>query len=190
VSEHLSIDGRPPGRGDHIARWIIIPLWIVLLLVVGVFWFVFTTVRVDGDSMLPTLRNNDRVLVTKGYTVPIRGDIVSSMAPARGGGEESIIKRVIGIPGDEIVIKGDVVFVNGTREPGIDHFIVGPEPYDTIGPIRVPPGRIFVVGDNRPDSMDSRFAQIGFIPIEKVNGRAVAIFAPWGRIRLLPQHDW
>jgi len=161
---------------------------------------------IPSGSMEPTLMPGDRVLVLKVpyyFHDPRRGDIIvfedpdPKKAPDRGavGGffhwmfqglgvqkpeNEDFIKRVIGLPGDVISAKGGKVYVND--QPLI-------EPYLTVrtedfASTTVPPDSLFVMGDNRGNSLDSRFG-LGFIPIDKVIGKAELIIWPPSRMRLL-----
>lgn len=137
-------------------------------------FFMFFTV--SGDSMLPTLHNNDKLLVYKFRYEPQRGDIVTIDCSKELG--KSIIKRVIAIPGDTVRINYDTheVFVNGqllnenyinepTRTRG-DGFI----PNNTT--VSVPEGHVIVFGDNRNHSLDSRYSEVGAVPIDTLYGRA------------------
>lgn len=170
----------PPGRGDRIARRILVPLLIAFILVTAVFNIWFDQIMVDGDSMEPTLRHGDRVLVTKGYDTPRRGDVVVVRARPRGGGpEREFVKRVVAIEGDTVsVVRGRAV-VNGRAEPR-DYETRLSESDITTSEIEVPTGTVFTLGDNRPVSYDSRF--YGPASIEAVHGRVAAIWAPIGRI--------
>jgi len=93
-----------------------------------------------------------------------------------------LIKRVVGLPGDEISVQDGVLFVNGERQE---------EPYvnnrspdtSSFGPAAVPEGKVFVMGDNRADSLDSRF--IGPVLFENIEGEAFMLFWPPGHIRLI-----
>ncbi|MBS3957142.1 MAG: signal peptidase I [Clostridiales bacterium] len=170
----------PPGRGDRIARRIIVPLLIVFILVTAVFNVWFDQTFVDGDSMEPTLRHGDRVLVTKAYDTPRRGDVVLVLARPRGGGpEREFLKRVVAIEGDTIAVVRGVAIVNGAQEPGEYATLLSQDDI-TTREIKVPAGTVFTLGDNRPISYDSRF--YGPAPIEAVLGRVIAIWAPIGRI--------
>jgi signal peptidase I len=136
-------------------------------------------VRVDGFSMKPTLQDGEYVLVNKlayRFGEPQRGDIIV-FRPVNPG--EELIKRVIGLPGDTVDIQDGRVLVNGQEisEP----YIAAP-PKDG-GKWDVPQGYLFVMGDNRNNSSDSR--AIGPIPLENVIGKSVLIYWPppeWGII--------
>jgi signal peptidase I len=161
---------------------------------------------IPSGSMEPTLMPGDRVLVLKVpyyFHDPRRGDIIvfedpdPKAQPDRGvvGGffhwmfqglgvqkpeHEDFIKRVIGLPGETVWAKGGSVYVDGTK---LD------EPYLTqktedFPHTKVPDGELFVMGDNRGNSLDSRFG-LGFIPLDKVIGKAEVIIWPPGRAGLL-----
>jgi signal peptidase I len=154
----------------------------VFTAVVLVFFVVFTAVRVEGDSMEPVLLPDDRVLVTRAYVDPRRGDIVAADMQTETG-QEGVIKRVVALPGDEVVVEGDLIYVNGALSDAAPQAIVvarGPR----SRPMIVPPDHVYLAGDNRPISYDSRFA--GPVPLEAVTGRVVAVFSPATRWRLIP----
>ncbi|HEY3318281.1 MAG TPA: signal peptidase I [Coriobacteriia bacterium] len=161
--------------------WLLVPLAVVLVGVLLVFFVFFHYTTVEGDSMKPTLLPEDRLLLTKGYGQPRRGDVVVFVLDENGR-EVEVVKRVVGIPGDSVVTKGDLAWVNGEPEPKGFDVLVGASQRRT-GPSRVPEGSLFVLGDNRAVSLDSRF--IGFVRLDYVLGRAVAVFSPVTRIRTL-----
>jgi len=148
--------------------------------------FLFAPIVVDGLSMMPTLHNQDRMIVNKfsyRFGEPNRFDIIVFHAPEG----KDYIKRVIGLPGDEIEYKDDTLYVNGKayEEPYLDEYkkavIDGPltEPFtleEKIGKKKVPEGELFVMGDNRRYSKDSR--HIGTIPMEKVLGNTNILYWP------------
>lgn len=145
-------------------------LAVVLFLAIN---FVSARVRVDGFSMVPTLKDGEFVLVSKvnyRFTPVERGDIIVFHFPMDPGQE--LIKRVIGLPGDVVRVQQGKVSVNGQ---------VLDEPYIAAAPAyagewTVPPNQLFVLGDNRNDSSDSH--SWGFLPFEKVVGKAVVIYWP------------
>jgi signal peptidase I len=134
----------------------------------------------DGPSMQPNLYIGYRVMTEKiSYRLhaPQRGDIVVVDPP---GGGTALIKRVVGLPGDEVRVTRGHTWINGSLldEPWVAYF--GGRNY---GPARVPQGYLFIMGDNRVESLDSR--AIGPVPIEKVRGRAWLIYWPINHSRLL-----
>lgn len=151
---------------------------IALLLAFLLRMFVFDVVMVEGSSMHPTLESGDRLIVLKlGYRfrLPEHGDIVVFRNPDNP--RVNYIKRVIGVEGDRVEIKDGKVYVNGKAlvEPYIAEPTLGEYP-ETV----VPEGTIFVMGDNRNFSRDSRNSQVGFIPLENVVGKAkIRIWPLW-----------
>ncbi len=165
--------------------------------------FVVQAFYIPSGSMEPTLLPGDRVLVQKAFDSPGRGDIVvfedphPGRRPDRGivdgflhwlseglgfarPQEEDIIKRVIGLPGETVELRDGELWVDGRRVP--EPYLRG-LPVDTrdFGPVTVPDGRLFVLGDNRLNSNDSRFG-LGFVPRDKVVGEAFVIIWPPSRI--------
>jgi signal peptidase I len=155
-----------------------VPLVVVLALILVGLWLLFGVAYaaeyVDGDSMLNTLASGDRMLMTRSYPVPARGDIVSADVVVDGT-PDRILKRIVALPGDTVEVHGDNVWVNGVIAtwPGV---IIGPDDTFHLGPFEIPSGEVYLLGDNRPVSLDSRF--IGSVPIPQIAGRAVAIFSP------------
>lgn len=144
---------------------------VVIALVIKSFFF--DTARVVGSSMVPTLENGDFLLVNKiGYRLgePEFGDIVILEANA----QDEYVKRVIGLPGDTIEVKDQVAYRNGEA---LDEPYINPGTYPDYPKITVPEGKYFVMGDNRGNSKDSRFADLG--PIEKERIESHAIFRYW-----------
>jgi signal peptidase I len=171
----------PRVSGDRIARVILVPLLALFAAIVLVFFVFFQPVRIDGPSMLPTLRTEDRVLITRGAKDLSRGDVVV-LVTDEGGVPIELVKRVIGLPGDVVDVRGDVAYVGGVREPARGQKVV-PGHAVTTPAITVPQGEIYVMGDNRPLSEDSRY--IGTVPLSGVKGKVVAVFAPFQRARFV-----
>lgn len=159
--------------------------------------FIIQAFRIPSGSMIPTLRIGDQILVSKlSYGLknpfhdrylfrtgsPKRGDVVVFKYPKDES--KDFIKRVVGIPGDHIVIRKKQIFVNGVlqKEPYIQ--ILDPttdqSPRDNFE-TTVPPHSYFVMGDNRDDSYDSRFW--GFVKSRKIVGRAILIYWSWSKDR-------
>jgi signal peptidase I len=151
--------------------------------------FVVQAFRIPSDSMVPTLIQGDRVLVNKlSYEAHDlnRGDVVVFSRPpglpAGPGEPEDLIKRVIGLPGDELVTRDGDVYVNDRvlNEPYLPE---GTASYGLDQPITVPDDQVFVMGDNRENSTDSRV--FGPIESDTVIGRAFMVMWPPGRIGAL-----
>jgi signal peptidase I len=152
--------------------------------------FFFTPIVVDGKSMNPTLQNKDRMVVTK-IGEPKRFDIVVFHAPDG----RDYIKRVIGLPGDSIEYKNDVLYINGKayNEPYLEKykkrlndrtFTYSFTLKETaVGSDTVPKDSLFVMGDNRGHSKDSR--DIGAIPMEKVIGTTNVVYYPIKEIKIV-----
>jgi signal peptidase I len=171
----------PPGRGERVAQRVVVPLALALIAILLVFYVLFSTAIVSGPSMIPTLKDGDRLLLTKSYNVPHRGDVIVTVVSENGTPVE-LVKRVIAIPGDRVEIRRDVAYVNGVVEPkrgqvvSTSFSISAPE-------LTVAPGYLYVMGDNRPVSEDSRF--LGPVPLSGARGRVLAVFAPITRIGLI-----
>ncbi len=159
-----------------------------ILIAVVLIVFIYQPVKVEGTSMMPALKDQERIFINK-FTYRLgsiqHGDTVVFRFPEDPS--KSYIKRVIAIPGDRVRIDAGQVYVNGQalKEPYvIDHDNVS---WPAPGPVEdqtVPAGRYFVLGDNRTFSSDSR--TWGFVPRENIYGKAV--FAYWpldlmGRLR-------
>jgi signal peptidase I len=168
--------------GERIAKLIVIPLLLLLIAILLVFFVFFAPVTIDGPSMLPTLRSGDRVLITRGDKSVKRGDVIVLVVDEAGRKIE-LVKRVVGLAGDSVEIRNDVAFVNGAQEPSLGQFVGDPQYSTTESAITVPAGRLYVMGDNRPLSEDSRY--IGTVAMSGVMGRVVAVFAPLQRFRLV-----
>lgn len=151
-----------------------------LTCVVLVFTFLIRIVGVDGTSMESTLMHEDRLLLYSWGYEPQRGDIVVINRYA----EEPLIKRVIAVPGDTIDIDNQgTVWLNGAvlEEPYLDpdrlQNGIGTPRNQFSGPLTVPDGYLFVMGDNRMNSKDSRSQDVGLVRAGDVMGKAV--FRVW-----------
>ena len=141
--------------------------------------------QVEGSSMEPTLHTDERVLVNKlaylSFGQPERGDVVVFHAWSQ---QEDFIKRVIGLPGDTVEIKDNRVFVNEAPldEPYLDQPTSGQE-----GPVCVGTDEVFVMGDNRGNSSDSRL--YGPLPRAQIVGKAWLRYWPFGLAGAIPDGD-
>jgi signal peptidase I len=148
----------------------------LIALIVVVKFFVAEPFRIPSQSMEPTLKPGDQALVDKlAGKPPHRGDLVAFHAPRTG---EILLKRVVAVGGDTVGLEDGVLVVDGRQihEPYAD-----PKAIDSVyfGPVKVRPGTVFVMGDNRANSEDSR--DFGAVPTNRIIGRAVARVWPPGR---------
>ena len=155
----------------------------ILAGIVLVFVFFVRVITVDGDSMLPTLQNNDRLVLLSNlwYSSPERGDVVVARIPEFSS--EPIVKRVIAVEGDVIDIDfvSGIVSVNGEqlqenyiRELTLRHF--GSE--GVSFPLEIQQGHVFLMGDNRNDSYDSRYEPIGQVDCRYILGKVIFLAIP------------
>ncbi len=172
---------------------------IAILIALFIRTFVVQAFKIPSGSMKPTLLVGDHLLVNKfvyGVKIPFlrktlipvdnpeRGDIVVFIYPVDRS--KDFIKRVVGVAGDTIAIKNKRIYINGS--PSDDGHgvhtdsLIFPgslQPRDNFGPVTVPPGHLFVMGDNRDESYDSRFW--GFVELRDVLGKAFIIYWSWDR---------
>ena len=135
----------------------------------------------SGPSMQPNMYQGYRLMIEKvsyRFHLPQRGDIVVVDRP---GEEVSLVKRVMGLPGETVEVRDGHVFINGQRieEPWILYF-GGPD----YGPAKIPEGYVFIVGDNRQNSRDSR--AIGPVPISTIEGKVWLVYWPLDKIEFVP----
>ena len=175
---------RAPKKGGGLLEFLVI-LLVAFALVFGfVKPFVLEAFRVPSESMVPTLEVGDRFLANKfiyRMSEPERGDVIVFRSVE--GGDEDLVKRIVAVAGDEVSVENGVLRVNG--EPQDEPYTNKGFPDDGsfFGPTRVPEGEVFVMGDNRANSRDSRF--FGPVPLENIEGEAFASFWPPSRIGLL-----
>jgi len=184
-------------KNKSVIREYVEAIAIAVLLALFVRTFVVQAFKIPSGSMLPTLQIGDHLLVNKfSYGVklpvtgtvllprsgPVRGDVVVFRFPR----DRSLdyIKRVIGTGGDTVEVREKQVFVNGEKiaDPHAhfttrDIMSAAAGPRDNFGPVTVPEGKIFVMGDNRDNSYDSRFW--GFVDLRDVRGKALIIYWSW-----------
>ncbi len=192
----------------------------VALVVLCIRWILIEPYRIPSGSMIPTLLVGDQLMVNKltyGVQIPFttkalftlktpkRGDVIIFKYPPKPT-EPAYVKRVVGLPGDEVMVRQGQLLINGREVPrqpagvytgpndrspcssmyrfvenldGVSHNILlchGSHEADNFGPVRVPPGNLFGMGDNRDNSADSR--TWGFIPLGNLKGRALFIHLP------------
>ncbi len=179
----------PPKKKKSEAKEWIKAIVVALVLVIIIRGFLFEPFIVDGPSMQPNFYTGERVIVNKIlYDIrdPHPGEVVVLKVPSQN---RDFIKRIIAVGGDTVKVDGDTVTVNGKAisEPyiqaAIDHahaqgstYNINNFPTEQIPDGKVPQGYVFVMGDNRSNSQDSRM--IGYVPLGDIIGRADVIFWP------------
>ncbi len=179
---------KPKSLRHHLIEWGII-LVVALVVSMGLRAVAFQTFFIPSVSMQPTLQIGDRIVVDKlavRFGTINRGDVVVFKAPPAedcgGAPVTDLVKRVIGIPGDHLYSVGNTIYVNGTKlNEAWPHI----EPLGTAiatanNPIVVAPNHYFMMGDNHPDSCDSRYW--GTIPRSDIIGKAFVRIWPISRI--------
>lgn len=206
------VDGKPAGAGKKekgrlaFLKELPVLLLVAFLLALLIKTFLIQAFYIPSESMEPTLDVGDRVLVNKvvyHLHPPRRGDILVFEDPhaesdrtwlsaflhwlTEGLGvstnpEKDFIKRVVALPGETVEVHRGVVMIDG--EPLREPYLNPIEDFSDFPPTRVPEGMLFVMGDNRTNSSDSR-GPLGFIPYDRVVGRAFVIIWPPGRLQWL-----
>lgn len=142
--------------------------------------FIGQVTVVRGASMEPTLHDNERLVANKisyRFETPERGEIIIFKPPLEI--KRNYIKRIIGVPGDKIEITKGEIYLNDKK---LEEPYVKNRSHEDMPPTIVPDNSFFVLGDNRPNSSDSRYW--GFVPRKNVVGRAWVVFWPLNRIRI------
>lgn len=160
-------------------EWVETLVWCFLFVVV-LFTFAFRVVGVIGSSMEETLHPNDR-LITFNYLAPKYGDIVAITQP--GNLEEPLVKRVIAIEGQEVDIDFDSGYVYVDGNLLTEDYIKNPTTVfgDVEYPVTVPKGHVFVLGDNRDVSLDSRYSQVGMVDNRYIFGKVIFRLFPFNK---------
>ncbi|NTW71712.1 MAG: signal peptidase I [Eubacteriaceae bacterium] len=151
---------------------------IAIALALLIKFFIFEFVLVEGSSMNPTLENGDRLVVTK-YQYYFSEPEYSDIIILKYTNSIEFVKRVVAEGGDTIEIKDMVIYVNG--KPVAEDYTDG-SVYPDFKKTVVPKGSYFVLGDNRDNSRDSRFADVGFISKEDIVGKVMFRLYPFDKI--------
>lgn len=152
-----------------------------LLITLVLIKFFFQVSEVEGVSMMPTLSNKDRIIVDKisyNFKDPKRGDIVIIKSPADV--REKYVKRIVALPGDRVKIEDNKFYLNGV--PQDESYINEKLIKGFFSEVVVPNNTIFVLGDNRNESIDSRFNEVGFVRTKLIVGRAIFKIYPLDKI--------
>lgn len=167
-------------KNQNLLEWYDSLIFALIVLVV-VFTFVVRVVAVSGNSMVPTLHWGDRLLIQSTFYTPKKGDVVVLDGYTNLG--KPLVKRIIACEGDTVGLDTEkgLVYVNGqaleepyTAEPTY-------EAGDMAGQVTVPEGCVFVMGDNRNHSTDSRFSDVGFVDSRDILGRVLLRIFPIGQ---------
>ncbi len=189
----MTQDNQPKSKVKEYIESIIIAILIALFIRT----FIVCAYKIPSRSMVPTLLVGDHILVNKfiyGVKIPLlRKTIIPFRAPERGeivvfiypnDRSKDFIKRVIGVGDDKVEIKNKKIFINDKEfkdSYGVfsdsNVFPQSMQPRDNFGPVTVPKNSIFVMGDNRDESLDSRFW--GFVDLKDVEGKAFIIYWSW-----------
>lgn len=197
LKEQTAGEGRAAVKNKSTFREYVEAIGMALLLALFIRTFIVQAFKIPSGSMIPTLQIGDHILVNKlsyGIRVPFwenylvqygqihRGDVIVFVFPEDRS--KDFIKRVIGAPGDTVEVRGKKVYINGKEVDnryahfeGDDPRFMGLQTRDDYGPKIVPPDQLFVLGDNRDKSYDSRFW--GFVDLKDVRGKAFLIYWSW-----------
>ncbi len=156
---------------------------VAIVLALCIRTYVVQAFKIPSESMLQTLQVGDHLLVNKlvyRFHAPERGDIIVFQYPLDKS--RDFVKRVVGLPGDKIAMDGNTVYING--EPLVEPYAIyqGVSPYGKFGPITVPDGNLFMMGDNRNNSQDSRVW--GTLDVNLIHGKAFIVHWAW------KDHTW
>ncbi|ASW44125.1 signal peptidase I [Clostridium isatidis] len=167
-------------KGNFFTDWIV-PIGLAIVIAFLINKYLTFKVLIPSESMVPTLNVDDQLFVTKVYNLDKlkRGDILVFYSDELG---ESLIKRLIGLPGDKIKIENGIVYVNGEKLE--EDYIGTPDKFN--GEYEVPEGKYFFLGDNRLVSKDSRYWKNPYIDGEDIQGKAqikVYPFSEFGKIK-------
>lgn len=170
--------------------------WVIDIAIAGMIVYIITTfafqnMYVIGNSMSPTLKNGETVLINKlTYLIkePSRYDIVAFKHIDSSNKEFNFVKRIIGVPGDKIEIINNIMYVN---DEVLENFAEEHSKDATIRtgnmryPIVVPSNSYFVLGDNKINSIDSRYQEVGMIPKKELTGKIFIRIWPFWKLEIL-----
>jgi signal peptidase I len=165
---------------QEIKEWVIVVLTAIISVLI-IRTFILDSRIIPSPSMVPSIQPGDRMFVEKithRFKGLERGDVIVFAPPKESGEKDDFIKRLIGLPGDTVEVKDGKLYVND--EPQDEPYLAEPMRY-TYNKVKVPEGKIFVMGDNRNDSLDSHVW--GFADIKSVKGEAFFTYWPLNRMK-------
>lgn len=204
-AEFQQVEKPSPAAPSRVAEVISFIKTLVLLVAIAIMLrgTVIEAFKIPSGSMIPTLRIGDHILVGKlsyglrlpfmastvyDYAEPKRGDIVVFTRPDDPATQDeddssiNIIKRVVGLPGEEVEVVGTKVIING--KPLEEPYAIWDEGgVKSWGPEKIPAGHVLLLGDNRDHSKDSRYWTDPFLDIKRIKGRAMIIYWTWDTSR-------
>ncbi len=169
---------QPKSLGREIFEWVMV-IVISAALAFALDKFIIVNAKIPSASMEPTIMTGDRLIGNRlAYTNsdPERGDIVIFLYPDNE--KELFIKRVIGLPGETVTVKQGKVYINNSDIPLDESAYIVTTPLGDFGPFKVPEGAYFMMGDNRNNSMDSRYWNQPYVYKDKILGKAWARYWP------------
>jgi signal peptidase I len=158
-------------RARAVLGWVL-AFGVAIVAAIAIRTFIFEIIHVDGPSMEPTLYTDESLVVEKVsryFGLPERGDVIIVRYPHK---DDTYVKRTIGLPGETIEIKDSIVYIDGV--PLYEDYI-NSESYSDMEPTVVPEDHVFVMGDNRAHSWDSRVEGTGPIARDDILGHAVFV---------------
>lgn len=184
MGDETALPDAPPKKsmGREILEWVL-----VFVVAIGaallIRTFIFEPVRVDGNSMLNTLHDNEYMIVTKYqylFDDPDRYDVVICHYPGRGN--TNFVKRIVGIPGDTVAVQDGVLYVNGEA---VDESYIDYKPNYSYPETLVEEGHYFVLGDNRSSSNDSHVSSVGQLERNQIMGKVRLVAWPFSDFRVI-----
>lgn len=162
-----------------IKEWMI-PLLVAVLLAGAINYLVIFKIRVPTGSMIPTIMPKDQIFVTRlhSWSKLKTGDIIVFKSDELN---MVLVKRLIGLPGDNVEVKDGYVYINGNKYN--DSFVKNRDQYN--GTFKVPKGSYFFMGDNRPDSFDGRLWKNHYIPRSKLMGKVLLRVYPFNKMGIV-----
>lgn len=168
---------------SSIIEWIKVFAFAIVLAFVITLFIKPTLVR--GDSMVPTLHENDYLILNRmsyKFSEPEKGDVIVFKSDLHqvDGTNKDLVKRVIAVEGDEVLITNGEVYVNGTKQQ--EHYLEEGTYTDGEIDVVIPEDKIFVLGDNRYVSLDSRSEDVGLVDVDSIEGKVCVRLYPFSDI--------